>query len=246
MALHLPKTLVRILARILGRPLASLPIRLAAMMPLLWHRLVKTVGDQPPWRSLRLLHLAQKCLWQRPKSQQRERQSGAGTKAVTARGKNRVRQSVGKNCARRRLGLRVGSRTTAAAEAATATGPLRLILMKARKHWTPPVMAMCWKNLQISPLTAAMIAVIATANKTETAISLPVEMAATTGVSARAEMLRATRQWKLAIPRNLARANRGAAATIPVQRAGATAGAMPVLRTAKVRGQSALPSPKLA
>ena len=53
-----------------------------------------------------------------------------------------VKIRVGKNRVRRRLGLRVASRMTDVAEAATATGPLRLMLMKARKHWTPPVMAM--------------------------------------------------------------------------------------------------------
>ena len=96
-------------------------------MPLFRQKLAKTVADQPPWRSLRLQLLAQKCPWQRPKSQQRAQQRGAVTKAVTARGKNRVRQSVvkisavkirvGKNRVRRRLGLRVASRMTDVAEA---------------------------------------------------------------------------------------------------------------------------------
>ena len=132
------------------------------MMPLPRQRHAKTAADQPPWPPLRLQLLAQKCPWLRLKSQQRARQSGAGTKGVTARAKSRVRQSahltnagkisagkisagklsVVQNRVRRRRGLRVASRTTAAAEAATATGPIRLMLMKARKHWTPPVMAM--------------------------------------------------------------------------------------------------------
>ena len=237
------------------------------MMPLPRQRHAKTAADQPPWRNLRLQLLAQKCPWLRPKSQQRVRQSGAGTKAVTAHGKSRARQSVVKtrvdktseaktlvakvsvvqNRVRRRLDLRVASRTTAAAEAATATDPLCSIRMKAKRHWTPPVMAMCWKNRQISPLTVAMSVMTATANRTETATALLTVMAVTTvttAVSAQAELPRLTRLWKLARLRNRARASRVAVVTIPVLRSGATAGAMPAPRTAKELGQSVPPSPK--
>lgn len=141
MALRLPKVLARGQAKVPAKVPVSQWSRAGVVKPQPRQNRAKTVADQPPWRLRPFpLHLAQKPLGQRLKSQQQPRQKKVGTKVEIVRGQIHVRQiSVVRISVRRRPGLRAGSRTTVATVAATAISPRCLILTRAKRLLTQPV-----------------------------------------------------------------------------------------------------------